>query len=149
MAGRAAGSSIHPHPPRRAVAGALGRGLLEPAAHPPCLLFFALEETHRERRLTWNFSPLQSARRCFATAASADMNSDPDDIDFIPVVKLFTLDGGRIWLLTELEPEHLDSAFGLRRSRHVPSSAASAPPSSNPWAAGPGLLPSCIFTAWN
>jgi hypothetical protein len=33
--------------------------------------------------------------------------------DFIPVVKLFTPDAGCTWLLTELDPEDNDIAFGL------------------------------------
>ena len=33
--------------------------------------------------------------------------------DFIPVVKLFTPDAGCTWLLTELDPENPDIAFGL------------------------------------
>jgi len=43
---------------------------------------------------------------------SADMNGNPD-IDFIPVVRLFTPDAGCTWLLTELDPEEPDIAFGL------------------------------------
>jgi hypothetical protein len=43
---------------------------------------------------------------------SADTNGDPD-IDFVPVVKLFTPDAGCTWLLTELDPEEPDIAFGL------------------------------------
>lgn len=43
---------------------------------------------------------------------SADMNSD-SDTDFLPVVKLFTPDAGCTWLLTELDPEDPDIAFGL------------------------------------
>jgi hypothetical protein len=43
---------------------------------------------------------------------SADLNGDPD-IDFYPVVKLFTPDAGCTWLLTELDPEDTDIAFGL------------------------------------
>jgi hypothetical protein len=43
---------------------------------------------------------------------SADMNGNPD-IDFIPVVKLFTPDAGCTWLLSELDPEEPDIAFGL------------------------------------
>ena len=35
-----------------------------------------------------------------------------DEIDFKPVVKLFTPDGGATWLLTEIDPEP-DIAFGL------------------------------------
>jgi len=33
--------------------------------------------------------------------------------DFLPVVKLFTPDAGCTWLLTELDPEDTDIAFGL------------------------------------
>jgi hypothetical protein len=33
--------------------------------------------------------------------------------DFLPVVKLFTPDGACTWLLTELDPEEPDIAFGL------------------------------------
>ena len=33
--------------------------------------------------------------------------------DFIPVGKLFTPDAGCTWLLTELDPEEPDIAFGL------------------------------------
>lgn len=36
-----------------------------------------------------------------------------EDIDFIPVVKLFTPDAGCTWLLTDLDPEDPDIAFGL------------------------------------
>src|SRR5213594_3855520 len=36
-----------------------------------------------------------------------------DEIDFRPVVKLFTPDGGCTWLLTEIDPEDPDVAFGL------------------------------------
>jgi hypothetical protein len=33
--------------------------------------------------------------------------------DFLPVVKLFTPDAGCTWLLTELDPDEPDIAFGL------------------------------------
>ena len=36
-----------------------------------------------------------------------------DEIDFWPVVKLFTPDAGCTWLLTEIDPEDPDIAFGL------------------------------------
>jgi hypothetical protein len=36
-----------------------------------------------------------------------------DEIDFYPVLKLFTPDAGCTWLLTELMPEDPDIAFGL------------------------------------
>lgn len=35
------------------------------------------------------------------------------EIDFIPVVKLFTPDAACTWLLTELDPDEPDMAFGL------------------------------------
>lgn len=35
------------------------------------------------------------------------------EIDFFPVVKLFTPDAGCTWLLTEIDPENPDIAFGL------------------------------------
>lgn len=35
------------------------------------------------------------------------------EIDFVPVVKLFTPDAGATWLLTEIDPEDPDLAFGL------------------------------------
>ena len=38
---------------------------------------------------------------------------DGNTIDFRPVVKLFTPDAGCTWLLTEIDPEHPDIAFGL------------------------------------
>ena len=38
---------------------------------------------------------------------------DKPEPDFWPVVKLFTPDGGCTWLLTELDPEDPDIAFGL------------------------------------
>ncbi len=34
-------------------------------------------------------------------------------IDFVPVVKLFTPDAGCTWLLTEIDPDDTDRAFGL------------------------------------
>lgn len=36
-----------------------------------------------------------------------------DEIDLVPVVKLFTPDANCTWLLTELDPEDADIAFGL------------------------------------
>lgn len=36
-----------------------------------------------------------------------------EDIDFYPVVKLFTPDGAATWLLSEIFPDDPDIAFGL------------------------------------
>lgn len=38
---------------------------------------------------------------------------DNDDFDPRPVVKLFTPDAGATWLLTEIDPNDHDHAFGL------------------------------------
>ncbi len=38
---------------------------------------------------------------------------DGNTIDFHPVVKLFTPDAGATWLLTEIDPDEQDIAFGL------------------------------------
>jgi len=37
----------------------------------------------------------------------------PAEPDFLPVVKLFTPDAGATWLLTEIDPDDEDRAFGL------------------------------------
>jgi hypothetical protein len=36
-----------------------------------------------------------------------------DELDFMPVVKIFCPWGGATWLLSELDPEDTDIAFGL------------------------------------
>ncbi len=41
------------------------------------------------------------------------IEASEDTIDFEPVVKLFTPDGGATWLLSETGPEDPDIAFGL------------------------------------
>jgi Protein of unknown function (DUF2958) len=46
-------------------------------------------------------------------AATRNGSDDPQPIDPHPVVKLFTPDAGATWLLTELDPEDDDLAFGL------------------------------------
>ncbi len=42
-----------------------------------------------------------------------DVRGTAEEIDFPPVVKLFTPDAGCTWLLTELDPDAPDIAFGL------------------------------------
>ncbi len=42
-----------------------------------------------------------------------EVRGTPQEIDFHPVVKLFTPDAGCTWLLTEIDPEYPDIAFGL------------------------------------
>jgi len=36
-----------------------------------------------------------------------------EKLDFMPLVKLFTPDAGCTWLLTEIDPDDPDIAFGL------------------------------------
>jgi len=43
----------------------------------------------------------------------APVRGTKDEIDFHPVVKLFTPDAGCTWLLTEIDPDDTDIAFGL------------------------------------
>jgi len=44
---------------------------------------------------------------------AARINDDGNTIDFHPVVKLFAPDAACTWLLSEIEPENPDVAFGL------------------------------------
>ena len=46
----------------------------------------------------------------FRCSLQAEGKAEPD---FLPVVKLFTPDAGCTWLLTELDPDNPDIAFGL------------------------------------
>jgi len=46
-------------------------------------------------------------------AEASSMQQKRAEPDFIPVVKLFTPDGNCTWLLTELDPQEPDIAFGL------------------------------------
>ena len=45
--------------------------------------------------------------------ANGRQSIDNDDFDPPPVVKLFTPDAGATWLLTEIDPDDHDHAFGL------------------------------------
>jgi len=45
--------------------------------------------------------------------AFGEQSARGEEIDPFPVVKLFTPDAGSTWLLTELDPDDPDIAFGL------------------------------------
>lgn len=45
--------------------------------------------------------------------ANGRATAEGQDIDPVPVVKLFTPDAHATWLLTELDPDDGDTAFGL------------------------------------
>tara|TARA_R110000782_G_scaffold268961_1_gene366195 strand:+ start:11734 stop:12096 length:363 start_codon:yes stop_codon:yes gene_type:complete len=51
---------------------------------------------------------LENGRRNAARLAEGER-----ELDLVPVVKLFTPDGAATWLLTEVDPEEPDIAFGL------------------------------------
>lgn len=53
-------------------------------------------------------------RRLLANGEQAALTNGTEcEIDFEPVVKLFTPDAGCTWLLSELDPDEPDIAFGL------------------------------------
>jgi hypothetical protein len=43
----------------------------------------------------------------------AEVKGTDDEFDFKPVVRLFTPDANAVWLLTEIDPDYPDIAFGL------------------------------------
>lgn len=45
--------------------------------------------------------------------ANGRRSASGENIDLVPVVKLFTPDAGATWLLTEIDPIDSDRAFGL------------------------------------
>lgn len=59
--------------------------------------------------MTVIITPDQRARML----ANGALSAAGKDIDPLPIVKLFTPDGGATWLLTELDPDDPDIAFGL------------------------------------
>lgn len=56
---------------------------------------------------------LTAAQRALMLANGQRSAAGIDNSDCPPVVKLFTPDGACTWLLTELDPEDPDIAFGL------------------------------------
>ncbi|KAA5604016.1 DUF2958 domain-containing protein [Roseospira marina] len=60
------------------------------------------------------FLPKSIYDRLLANGRRQDpVRGTEDEIDFHPVVKLFTPDAGCTWLLTEIDPDEPDIAFGL------------------------------------
>ncbi|ABM31278.1 DUF2958 domain-containing protein [Paracidovorax citrulli] len=56
---------------------------------------------------------LITAEQHIVLLANGRASLENPDFDPAPVVKLFTPDGGATWLLTEIDPDDLDHAFGL------------------------------------
>lgn len=52
-------------------------------------------------------------QQCAELLANGRQSIDNEDFDPQPVVKLFTPDAGATWLLTEIDPDEHDHAFGL------------------------------------
>ena len=52
-------------------------------------------------------------QQCAELLANGRQSIDNEDFDPLPVVKLFTPDAGATWLLTEIDPDDHDHAFGL------------------------------------
>ncbi len=59
------------------------------------------------------FTPDILARLLENGRKQAPVRGTKDEIDFQPVVKIFTSGGECTWLLTEIDPEDTDVAFGL------------------------------------
>jgi len=57
--------------------------------------------------------PLITDEQRVQLLANGRATAEGQDIDPLPVVKLFTPDAHATWLLTELDPEDGDTAFGL------------------------------------
>ncbi|NDZ17197.1 DUF2958 domain-containing protein (plasmid) [Variovorax sp. WS11] len=53
--------------------------------------------------------------------ANGLQSQSQEDFDPLPVLKLFTPDAGATWLLTEIDPEDHDMAFGLCCTQHKPN----------------------------
>ena len=51
--------------------------------------------------------------QCAELLANGRQSIENEDFDPLPVLKLFTPDASAIWLLTEIDPEEHDHAFGL------------------------------------
>lgn len=51
--------------------------------------------------------------QCARLLANGRAHAEGQELDALPVVKLFTPDAHATWLLTELDPEDADTAFGL------------------------------------
>jgi Protein of unknown function (DUF2958) len=87
------------------------------AACPPGCPFRVLRKPLNERRLHMELLTNDLRARLLANGELQRRlreESDGDsEADFLPVVKLFTPDAGCTWLLTELDPDDPDIAFGL------------------------------------
>lgn len=61
----------------------------------------------------FDFDHLLTAKQLASMLANGERTAKGCEIDYRPVVKLFTPDASCTWLLTELDPHDPDIAFGL------------------------------------
>jgi hypothetical protein len=74
----------------------------------------ARDENTKQRRLTMKLLTKAIYETLLANGSrQKPVRGSDQEIDFRPVVKLFTPDAGGTWLLTELDPDDPDIAFGL------------------------------------
>lgn len=59
------------------------------------------------------FTPAQQEQLLENGRRQAAVKGTPDEIDFVPVVKLFNPVGAGTWLLTEIDPEDETIVWGL------------------------------------
>src|SRR5208282_3637848 len=91
------------------------RILGDPVASPPGLLFRVLRKPQAKGKTTMKLLTADIRERLLRNGRvrlQFQMNEESEP-DFLPVVKLFTPDAGCTWLLTEIDPEDPDIAFGL------------------------------------
>src|SRR5216683_5596351 len=91
------------------------RILGDPAAFPPVRLSPRLEKTCLAKGETMKLLTADIRNRLLRNGRVRQQceQAGESEPDFLPVVKLFTPDGGCTWLLTEINPEDPDIAFGL------------------------------------
>jgi hypothetical protein len=84
-------------------------------AQPVLGTLCAHQEDSRNRASGPNLLPLGIKRHLLTNGRlnAERIADDGNTIDFHPVVKLFTPDAGFTWLLSEIDPENEDVAFGL------------------------------------
>lgn len=86
------------------------------ATSPKDLIASHVEETITFGWLSMELLTPQDRLRLLANGqlrGRAEEDTSDPNIDFMPVVKLFTPDADCTWLLTELDPGDTDRAFGL------------------------------------
>jgi hypothetical protein len=85
-------------------------------AFPPGLAFRVLRKPQAKGKITMKLLTADIRERLLRNGRvrqQLELDGEEPDLDFLPVVKLFTPDAGCTWLLTEIDPADPDIAFGL------------------------------------